>query len=147
MVIYGHSFGGFTAYTQMVRYPETWTAGVASGGITDLHLLDGTKGGNELLRAQMGDPGEDAALWRDRSPITHVDKMERPLLILHGTNDPTTPIWLAQAFKGALEAVRGWTEGEEFEYKELETGEHGNLDNSTKVRRWELLLDFLERHL
>jgi len=147
IALYGHSFGGFTVYTQLVRYPEAWTVGIASGGITDLHLLDAAKGGNDLLREQMGHPREDAGLWRDRSPITHVENVERPLLILHGTADPTAPVSQARAFSGALQAVKGWTDGEEFEYREVESGEHGNLDHETNARRWKRMVDFLERRL
>lgn len=147
LAIYGHSFGGFTAYTQLVRYPETWTVGIASGGMTDLHSLDAAKGGNELLRDQLGHPREDAALWCDRSPITHVADIERPLFILHGGADPTAPVSQAWAFKGALESVREWTEGEDFEYTEIDEGEHGNLDHETRARQWELVVDFLNRRL
>lgn len=145
--IYGHSFGGFTVYTQLVRYPETWTAGIASAGLTDLHLLDAAKNGDDLLRGMLGHPRENAALWRERSPITHIENIERPLLILHGSDDPTCPVSQAWAFKGALESVRGWTEGEDFEYEGVETGEHGNLDQETNAHRWELILDFLNRRL
>ena len=147
LALYGHSFGGFTVYTQLVRYPETWTVGIASGGMTDLHLIDEARADNELMREQMGHPKDDAKLWRDRSPITHVENIERPLLILHGAADPTGPISQAWAFKGALESVRGWTEGEDFEYEEIEAGEHGNLDRETDALRWDRIVDFLERRL
>jgi dipeptidyl aminopeptidase/acylaminoacyl peptidase len=145
IALYGHSFGGFSTYTQLVRYPETWTVGVASGGFTDLHLLDAAKGGDELLREHMGHPRDDAARWRDRSPITHVEDIERPLFVLHGQADPTTPISQARAFKGALESDRGWTAGDDFEYREIVSGEHGNLDAKTNARRWRLIIDFIDR--
>ena len=95
----------------------------------------------------MGHPREDAKQWRDRSPITHVENAERPVLILHGSIDPTTPISQAWAFKGALESVKEWIERDEFEYEEIEAGEYGNLDRETDALRWDRIVDFLDRRL
>lgn len=50
------------------------------------------------LELQIGDPEENADLWEKRSPITHVARVEDPLLILHGVNDPLCPISQARAF-------------------------------------------------
>ena len=94
----------------------------------------------------MGDPEENYELWRDRSPIEHVENLERPICIVHGVNDPRCPIEQARLFRDAL-LERGWTEGEAFEYTELGAEGHGSTDIDQKIRKFELLGDFLERRL
>jgi dipeptidyl aminopeptidase/acylaminoacyl peptidase len=165
IAVLGGSYGGYSAYMQLTTRPNLWTTGIARVGITDLHLLY-----EELMphfqtavEEQMGDPDENADLWRERSPITHVDEMEAPILMLHGANDPRCPISQARRFREALED-RGWTEGEDtvasetprvdgeavdgdFEYVELGDEGHGSTDIDQKIESFRILEDYLERRL
>jgi len=47
----------------------------------------------ELFTTRVGDPRteEGRALLIERSPLTYVDQIQRPLLIAHGANDPRVP--------------------------------------------------------
>jgi dipeptidyl aminopeptidase/acylaminoacyl peptidase len=143
VAVAGGSYGGYATYTQLVRNPSLWWTGVAWDGITDLHRLH-----EELLpqfqaylERQMGDPEADRDLWRDRSPVTHVERMERPVLVVHGRNDPRCPISQARLFRDALED-RGWEADEEFVYHELDKG-HGTADADHRTRVFRLLDDYL----
>jgi dipeptidyl aminopeptidase/acylaminoacyl peptidase len=129
-------------------YPELWTTGIAWIGITDLHRLfeDDMPHFQHQLLTQMGDPEENHDLWRDRSPIEHVDAIERPLCMIHGVNDPRCPVDQARLFREALEE-RGWEAGEDFEYHELGEEGHGSTDVEKKIRVFGLLEDYLERRL
>ncbi|MFB6141068.1 MAG: prolyl oligopeptidase family serine peptidase [Halosimplex sp.] len=146
LAVFGGSFGGYSAYWQLVRYPDLWDAGIAWVGITDLLGLfeESMAHFKTVLREQMGDPEENEDLWRERSPITHVEDIEAPLLQLHGVNDPRCPISQARDFRDALEERRGWTEGEEFEYVELGAEGHGSSDIDHKIRVYRELADFLD---
>jgi dipeptidyl aminopeptidase/acylaminoacyl peptidase len=146
LAVFGGSFGGYSAYWQLVQYPDLWDAGIASVGITDLLALfeESMAHFRTGLREQMGDPEDNEELWRERSPITHVEHIEAPLLMLHGVNDPRCPISQARAFRDALEERRGWTEGEEFEYRELGEEGHSSTDIDYKIRVFRLLADFLD---
>jgi dipeptidyl aminopeptidase/acylaminoacyl peptidase len=146
LAVFGGSFGGYSAYWQLVRYPEVWDAGIAWVGITDLLDLfeESMAHFKTTLREQMGDPEENEALWRERSPITHVEDIEAPLLMLHGANDPRCPVSQARGFRDALESRRGWTEGEEFEYVELGAEGHASTDIDHKIRVYRELADFLD---
>lgn len=148
MAIFGGSYGGYSAYCQLTQYPKLWATGIAWIGITDLHKLyeDDMPHFQHMLRMQMGDPEQNYDRWRDRSPIEHVDAMERPIFIIHGVNDPRCPIEQARIFRDALED-RGWAVGEDFEYEELGDEGHGSTDIQQKIRAFELVGDYLERRL
>jgi dipeptidyl aminopeptidase/acylaminoacyl peptidase len=131
-------------------HPEIWTTGVAWIGITDLELLyeESMPHFKATLEQQLGDPEENADLWQDRSPISHVDEMTAPVFVVHGVNDPRCPISQARVFRDALQD-RGWEEGPEgdFEYEELEAEGHGSSDVEQKVRAFGLIGEYLERRL
>jgi len=148
VAVYGGSYGGYSVYTQLTRYPTLWTTGIASVGITDLHRLyeEDMPHFQYILRQQMGDPEENYDLWRDRSPIEHVEDVERPIYMIHGVNDPRCPIEQARIFRDGL-TDRGFTEGEDFEYTELGEEGHGSTDIEQKVRKFDLLGDYLDRRL
>lgn len=145
IAVFGGSYGGYSAYMQMLQYPELYAAGIAWIGVTDLHLMYEEAMPHfktELLEKYMGDPEENHDLWRDRSPIEHVENLAAPLLIVHGVNDSRVPISQARAFREALEDT-GYTEGEDFEYEELGEEGHGSTDIQQKIRVFQLMADFL----
>ncbi len=148
IAVFGGSYGGYSAYMQMVKYPELWTTGIAWIGITDLHKLyeEDMPHFQTMLEQNMGDPEENYDLWRDRSPIEHVEKMRRPILMIHGVNDPRCPIEQARIFAEALEDM-GWKKGEDYELEELGEEGHGSTDISQKIRAFKILEDYLERRL
>jgi dipeptidyl aminopeptidase/acylaminoacyl peptidase len=148
VAVYGGSYGGYSTYMQLVQRPGFWSAGAAFVGMTDLELLyeESMPHFKSYLEQLVGDPEEDADLYRDRSAITHVDDMEDPLLMVHGVNDPRCPISQARTFRDAL-LERGWREGEEFEYVELGEEGHGSTDTDHKIRTFRLTADFFDRRL
>ena len=100
------------------------------------------------LEQQLGDPEENADFYRERSPITHVEDIERPIGILHGVNDPRCPASQARVFRDALDEM-GWTEGEDGDYEYHELGEegHGSTDTEQRIRQYRILADYVERRL
>jgi dipeptidyl aminopeptidase/acylaminoacyl peptidase len=148
VAVFGGSYGGYSVYSQLTQYPDLWTTGIAYIGITDLHRLyeEDMAHFQHSLRQMMGDPEENYDLWRDRSPIEHVDAMERPIYMIHGVNDPRCPVEQARIFRDALEE-RDWEAGEDFEYTELTDEGHGSTDIDQKIRMFDLLGDYLDRRL
>lgn len=145
VAVFGGSYGGYSAYCQLTQYPDLWKTGVAYIGITDLHRLyeEDMAHFKHNLRKQMGDPEENHDLWRDRSPIEHVDQMKHPIYMIHGVNDPRCPVEQARIFRDALEE-RGWEAGVDFEYTELTDEGHGSTDIDQKIRMFNLLNDYLD---
>ncbi len=148
VAVFGGSYGGYSTYMQLVTYPDLWTTGIAWIGITDLPRLyeESMPHFQATLEQQLGDPEENAALWQERSPITHVDELVAPIFIIHGVNDVRCPISQARLFRDAL-LERGWEEGTDFEYEELGEEGHGSTDVDQKLRAFSLLGDYLDRRL
>ncbi|USZ71230.1 S9 family peptidase [Natronosalvus halobius] len=149
VVVFGGSYGGYSAYWQMVQYPDLYTAGVAWIGLTDLEdMFENTMPHfrTELMETYLGTPEENPDLYRERSPVTHVENVEDPIFLVHGVNDHRVPVSQARIFRDAL-LENGYEEGEDFEYEELGEEGHASSDQAQKLRMFELLADFLERRV
>jgi dipeptidyl aminopeptidase/acylaminoacyl peptidase len=148
IAVYGGSYGGYTAYMQHVKHPDLWASAMAWVGITDLPSMfeESMPHFKTTLRQQMGNPGENEDLWRERSPITHVDRAEEPILMVHGVNDPRCPIGQARQYREALEE-RGWEESEDYVYEELSEEGHGSSDVEQKIRALRIVADYVDEWL
>ena len=151
VVVFGGSYGGYSAYWQMVQYPELYAAGIAWIGVTDLEdMFENTMPHfrTELLEKYLGTPEQNPTLYRERSPVTHVENLAAPLLMVHGVNDRRVPVSQARIFRDALEDA-GYEEGEDADYEYVELGEegHASSDIDQKIRMLRTLDDFLQRRL
>jgi dipeptidyl aminopeptidase/acylaminoacyl peptidase len=151
VVVFGGSYGGYSAYWQLVQYPELYDAGVAWMGVTDLEdCYENTMPHyrTELVEKYMGTPEENPDLHAERSPVTHADNLDAPLFILHGVNDRRVPVSQARIFRDRLEEL-GYEAGEDgdFEYAELGEEGHASSDQDQKLRMFRLLTDFLDRRI
>ncbi len=151
IAVFGASYGGYSAFMQLLQYPELYDAGVAWIGVTDLEdMYENTMPHyrTELMEKYLGTPEEHPELYRERSPTTHVEELDAPLLIAHGKNDRRVPISQARLFRDALEDA-GYVEGEDADFEYVELGEegHASTDIDQKARTFELVADFLSRRV
>ena len=146
--VFGVSYGGYMTYIATVKKPELWKAACASVGMTDLRLLydHSMPHFKYYLQQQLDDPEENAALWADRSAITHADKLQCKLLMIQGANDPRVPVEQARVYRDRLLAT-GKTLGEDFEYVEWGEQGHGSTDIEQRVKVWKLMAEFFERQM
>ena len=90
LAVFGGSFGGFATLSAVTRLPNYWVAGVDIVG--PANLVTFAKAVPPHWRAMMktwvGDPEEDADFLMARSPITYVENVTVPLLVIQGANDP-----------------------------------------------------------
>ena len=93
LIVYGESYGGYTALIGLTRQGDLWRAGVDLFGIANLPtFLKATSGAyRELLKAEFGDLEKDADLLQEQSPLRQVDKIVDPLFVYAGANDPRVP--------------------------------------------------------
>lgn len=145
VAVYGRSYGGYLTYCQMVRYPKLWAAGIAVAGLTDLVAIYDSNPDLPGLH-EMGDSETNTALLRHRSPITHVEQFEGPLLMLHGAEDMTSPVSHARRFREAL-IEQGFEDGHDFEYHEQEDQGHALVEREHLQRHWETVAAFCTRQL
>lgn len=144
IAVYGHSYGGYLTYLQMVRYSNVWAAGIAAAGLTDLVAIYESNPDLPGLH-EMGDPDDNPALLRQRSPITHIEQFEGPLLMLHGSEDMVSPVSHARRFRDALRE-HDFEEGETFVYHEYTDEGHALVEQDQILRHWHAVEDFLNRH-
>ena len=90
----GRSYGGFGVLSCVSRLPEyDWAAAVVWCG--PANLVTFTRAQPPTWRSRVaimvGDPDADEELLLSRSPITHVDQIRTPLLVIQGANDPRVP--------------------------------------------------------
>jgi dipeptidyl aminopeptidase/acylaminoacyl peptidase len=95
VAIFGGSYGGYAVLWGLTSTPETFACGVNLVGVSNLRTLlesvpEYWKPMLDMFTTRVGDhrTEEGQALLRERSPLTHVDQIRRPLLIGHGANDP-----------------------------------------------------------
>lgn len=149
VVIYGGSYGGYATLWALGNSPDLWAAGVAWVPVSDLSSMYdlSMEHFKFFLRRQMGDPVKDKALWIERSPLTHIQNMKAPLLLVHGKNDPRCPVSQSHIVVDKLKQ-HGFKEGEDFEYIEYSDEGHGaSGDMSGAIRSLKLLDDFLYRKI
>ncbi|PSP31267.1 S9 family peptidase [Halobacteriales archaeon QH_10_67_22] len=143
--------GGYSAYWQAVQFPDLYDATVAWIGIADLDdMYENTMAHfrTELMVKYLGDPEESPDLYAERSPVTHVENVDAPILVVHGVNDRRVPVSQARIVRTALDEA-GYEEGEggDFEYRELGEEGHASSDQAQKLRMFRLLDDFLGRRV
>jgi len=149
VVIYGGSYGGYATLWAMGNSPDLWAAGIAWVPVSDLtSMYDlSMEHFKFMLRQQMGDPIQNRDLWIERSPLTHIQNMKAPLLLVHGTNDPRCPVSQSHIVVDKLKK-HGFKENEDFEYVEYSDEGHGaSGDMSGAIRSLKLLDDFLYRKI
>ena len=103
LAIRGSSAGGFTVLAALT-FHDVFTAGASRYGIGDLAALaaDTHKFEARYLDRLVGRWPEDEAVYRERSPIHHVDRLSTPLLLLQGSEDAVVPPAQAHAMADAL---------------------------------------------
>ncbi|MFD1515588.1 prolyl oligopeptidase family serine peptidase [Halomarina rubra] len=149
VVVFGGSYGGYSAYCQATMFPDLYDASIAWIGLTDLvDMYENTMPHfrTELMEKYLGTPEENPDLYHDRSPVTHAENLAAPLLMVHGVNDRRVPVSQARIFRDRLDEL-GFEEGEEYEYVELGEEGHASSDIDQKIRLFEILDDFLDRRL
>jgi dipeptidyl aminopeptidase/acylaminoacyl peptidase len=95
VAIYGGSYGGYATLVGLTFTPDTFACGVDIVGPSNLNTLLASippywKSFFEEFASRVGDPrtADGQKLLADRSPITRVSAIKKPLLIAQGANDP-----------------------------------------------------------
>ncbi len=95
IAIKGGSYGGYATLVGLTVTPETFACGVDIVGPSNLVTFMETippywQPTVELWATRVGDyrTEEGRTFLQERSPLTFVDEIRRPLLIAHGANDP-----------------------------------------------------------
>ena len=92
--IMGGSYGGYMVMAGLVEYPGEIAAGANLFGVVNFETF--FKHSEPWMAAistlEYGDPKTEAALLRELSPITRIDRAVAPTIVLHGANDTNVPV-------------------------------------------------------
>ncbi len=105
LIISGGSAGGFTTLAALT-FHDTFKAGASAYGIGDLEALAQTthKFESRYLDRLIGPWPAAAAVYRERSPIHHTDRLACPLILFQGEKDKVVPPAQSEAMRDALRA-------------------------------------------
>ncbi len=107
IAITGRSYGGYLTLAALVRYPGTFAAAVDICGMSDLRTFyrDTEPWIAAAAVSKYGDPETDTELLADLSPLPQADRIEVPLLVVHGERDTNVPIGESHQIVAALRAL------------------------------------------
>ena len=147
VAIMGGSYGGYATLAGLAFTPELYAAGVDIVGPSNLFTLLETvppywKPMIALFHTRMGHPERDAELLRAASPLFSAEKIQAPLLIGQGANDPRVKraesLQIVQALK---------EKGKPVEYVEYPDEGHGFVKAENRLDFFRKAEAFLEKHL
>lgn len=142
----GGSYGGYLTMAAVTRLPDYFDAGVAFVGVSNwVTALEGAspqlKASDRLEYGDIDDP-EDREFFREISPITHVDNVRAPVMVIHGANDPRDPVEESDQF---VRAIR--ERGGEVQYLRFPDEGHGIRKLENRITAYRRIANFLEQTL
>lgn len=144
VAIFGGSYGGFMVLSAITQYPDLFQAAVDVVGIANLEtFLENTSAWRRALReVEYGYLATDREFLRCFSPIHYVDRIQTPLYVVHGANDPRVPLNEAEQIVAALNE-RGRT----VELRVYPDEGHGIAKLKNRLDLYPDMVQFLDRHL
>lgn len=144
--MWGNSRGGLTALlaaqrTSILRCVATTAAILSAEDLYEIFAGRNDAGLAEVLRMMGGTPEERPAEYARRSPLTHMERLRCPVLVLHAEDDAVVRVRSAHEIEAALRR----TGHPDFAVRTFTSGGHRLIfENSDAAAA---LDDFLDRHL
>jgi len=144
LAVYGGSYGGFATLLCVTQIPDVWRCAVDVFGVANLVTMieNAQPNWRRFLARWIGDLEHDRARLVERSPITHIDNVRCPMLILQGENDPRVPKEESDQVVERLRAL-----GRRVEYVVYPDEGHGFTKRANAEDAYGRILDFLTREL
>ena len=103
----GGSYGGFMTNWLTARFPDSFQAAVTSRSISNWESWYGSSDAQGLTEFEFdGTPWEQRDLYRALSPISYVEHVTAPTLIIHSEEDWRTPMTDAEQWYIALKKLQ-----------------------------------------
>ncbi|THG32875.1 S9 family peptidase [Naasia lichenicola] len=136
--IEGGSAGGWTVLAALTG-SDVFSAGVSLYGVADLTALAEFTHDFESRYTDglVGPLPEAQAIYDERSPLNHIDRLSTPVLLLQGLDDPVVPPAQSERFRDGLLA-----KGIPHAYVAFEGESHGFRKTETRIRAREASLSF-----
>lgn len=144
LAVYGGSYGGFATLLCVTQIPDVWRCAVDVFGVANLvtMLENAQPNWRRFLARWIGDLATDREKLVERSPITHIENVKAPMLILQGSNDPRVP---QEESDQVVARLRGL--GRRVEYVVYPDEGHGFTKKENADDAYGRIVDFLTREL
>ena len=145
--IIGGSYGGYMVCAALAFRPEEFEVGVNIFGVTNwVRTLKSIPAwwtaGRNALYTELGDPFEQEDYLRSISPLFHANKIEKPMIVLQGANDPRVLQVESDEIVAALRANEV-----PVEYVVFPDEGHGFRKKENQITGYKAILDFVDEHL
>lgn len=140
--VYGGSYGGFMAGMLAMRAPERIAAAAALRPVFDWKNYYASSPGYTAQR--LGFPDKNPEAYKRSSPIAYADKLERPLLILHGMADDNVHV---QDSVQLVEKLIRLGKTQYFDIMFYPSENHGFVRPESWADEYERIFALFEKHL
>ena len=135
--IQGWSYGGYMTLLAMTKGAEHYAAGISVAPVSNWRFYDSI-----YTERFMRTPQENADGYDNNSPINHAEKLEGPLLLVHGSADDNVH------FQNAMEMVDALVgAGKDFDFFAYPNRNHGIYGGNTRLHLFSMMLDFVKDNL
>jgi len=144
LAVWGGSYGGYATLSCASRLPDYWACACDFCGPANLITFVNSVPPHwkPMLKAWVGDAEEDRDLLLERSPITYVDSIRSPLMVVQGAMDPRV---VKAESDQMVERLREL--GREVDYLVFDDEGHGFTRRTNQLKGYQLMGEFLLKHL
>jgi dipeptidyl aminopeptidase/acylaminoacyl peptidase len=145
ILLTGWSYGGYLTLQALGKKPDLWAGGMAGIAVADFAVsyedeADTLRGYDVEFFG--GTPEEKPEQYAASSPITYVENVKAPILIIQGRNDTRTPARSIEMYEEKMKAL-----GKSIEVHWFEAGHLSLADVEMNIAHQELMLRFAHRIL
>jgi dipeptidyl aminopeptidase/acylaminoacyl peptidase len=148
--IVGGSYGGYAALAGATLTPDRYKCAISIAGVSDLEVMlrqEEREQGQEsptvqFWRRTIGDRQEDRERIRSVSPARLADRVQIPILLMHGTDDTVVPISQSRRMLDRLRDAR-----KDVRFVELSGDDHWLSDAETRILVLREMETFLAQHI
>lgn len=133
----GWSFGGYLAALSVLKRPDLFKASVAGAPVVDWLDYD-----THYTERYLGLPQEQPEAYQKSSLLTYAAKLQRPLLLIHGTADDNVYFFHTLKLSDAL-----FLAGKKHDLLPLSGLTHLVPDPLVTERQWQRVVDYFREHL
>ncbi|ARU28207.1 S9 family peptidase [Cellvibrio sp. PSBB006] len=144
--LFGISYGGYASSMLLIKHPDVYQCAVAVAGVYDLNLhlqsAQLSEQQDQWSKEYIGDYRTEYDALKLISPAFLADKLQRPLLLLHGDQDEVVDIEQSARFKFSLDKAN-----KKAEFIRLEKMGHSVTSSEEAERLLSPSLEFLHANL
>ncbi|WP_442600131.1 S9 family peptidase [Neobacillus sp. D3-1R] len=140
----GGSYGGYMTLLLHGRHADKFKAFVDIFGPSNLFTTIETapEHWKAADRELIGDPVEDREKLIEDSPMTYIEQMTKPMLVIQGKNDPRVVKVESDVIVEAMEQ-----RGQDVEYLVLEDEGHGFSKTENAIKVYKTMVEFLGKYI